>query len=323
MEIIAILIGILLPAVQKVREAAARIKCANNLKQIGLALHSYHDGHGQFPNPRAINGTGYADGPGSLNNVDCGLGPVFGSNAFGVTAPMTEEMAGGWMVRLLPYVEQQALQSLMVGRTDPGEINSGFNVFLQTIVPTYVCPTDGRAPNPFAAASYAGVSGNNENWDPSAVPPGMGANASNGMFAVVKWVPGPVPAAFGGQYPKRIRIENVTDGLSNTIAVGERLAQPNQNSSWMGADLHTVFALPSQVKSFSTLGATAICPDQPAYFSPYSQANPCTSDGFNSAHANGGNWLLGDGSVRFYTFAAGTTTLSLMATVDGGEVVAE
>jgi prepilin-type processing-associated H-X9-DG protein len=72
-----------------------------------------------------------------------------------------------------------------------------------------------------------------------------------------------------------------------------------------------------------SLGAAAICPGQPAYFSPYSQANPCTSDGFNSAHSGGGNWLLGDGSVRFFTFAAGTTTLSQMATVDGGEVVTE
>jgi prepilin-type N-terminal cleavage/methylation domain-containing protein/prepilin-type processing-associated H-X9-DG protein len=321
MAIIAILIGILLPAVQKVREAAARIKCANNLKQIGLALHNYHDARQQFPNPRAINGTGYVDGPTSQNNVDIGLGPTWGNHA--TPAPMTEEMVGGWMVRLLPYVEQPALQSLMVGKTNPADLSSAFTVYIQTTVPPYVCPTDGRAPVPFTAASYAGVSGNNENWDASALPPATGANASNGMFAVVKWVAGPVPVAYGGQYPKRIRIANVTDGLSNTIAVGERLAQPNQNSSWMAADLHTVFALPSQVTMPGSLGATAICPDQPAYFRPYSQSNPCTSDGFNSAHSGGGNWLLGDGSVRFFTFASGTTTLSQMASADGGEVVTE
>jgi prepilin-type N-terminal cleavage/methylation domain-containing protein/prepilin-type processing-associated H-X9-DG protein len=323
MAIIAILIGILLPAVQKVREAAARMKCANNLKQIGLALHGYHDARQQFPNPRPINGTGHDLGEFTVNSVDCGVGPPIGSHAFG-TAAITEEMAGGWMMRLLPYIEQQALQSQIVGKSSP----SGFNldIFFQTTVSTYVCPTDNRQPVPFVAASYAGVTGNNENWDPSAVPPGTGLNAANGMFPVVKWVPGPIPAhpLAGGQYPKRLRIAAVTDGLSNTIAVGERLAQSNQTAAWMLPDMNTLFALPNKSTFAGSLGATTVCQARlPAYFGPYSQNDPCSSDSFNSAHSGGGNWLLGDGSVRFFTFAAGTTTLFQMASVDGGEVVTE
>ena len=86
--IIAILIGLLLPAVQKVREAAARIKCQNNLKQVGLALHNYHDANGKFP-------------PGQWGRNDC----VDSGNNAGNTSYTT----CCWMQPLLPYIEQNAL----------------------------------------------------------------------------------------------------------------------------------------------------------------------------------------------------------------------
>src|ERR1700730_18149665 len=83
--IIAILIGLLVPAVQKVREAANRMACSNNLKQIGLALHNYHDAHGRFP-------------PGGV------IGP-FSQAGFSISAGVKH----GWALFLLPYIEQQAL----------------------------------------------------------------------------------------------------------------------------------------------------------------------------------------------------------------------
>src|ERR1700741_1751579 len=82
--IIAILIGLLLPAVQKVREAAARMSCSNNLKQIGLAMHNYHDSNGQFP---------------SGAEERCPANQPFGSNT-GCT------YSANWSISILPYLEQ-------------------------------------------------------------------------------------------------------------------------------------------------------------------------------------------------------------------------
>src|SRR5438067_10985192 len=86
--IIAVLIGLLLPAVQKVREAAARSKCQNNLKQFGLGLHNYHDVNGRFPPGGVMGGS-----PGVKNG----------------TPAQWDDERGSWVVYLLPYIEQDAL----------------------------------------------------------------------------------------------------------------------------------------------------------------------------------------------------------------------
>src|SRR5262249_52660560 len=138
--IIAILIGLLLPAVQKVREAAARAKCSNNLKQIGLALHNHHDVRGTFP-------------PGGMQT---------GANG---TACYTT-----WAIEILPYVEQQALYD----RYNQLQLNTStanYNAVAMQRVPTYECPSDtliGKAEAPASGpdtsrtwmhGSYRAVSG--------------------------------------------------------------------------------------------------------------------------------------------------------------------
>ncbi len=139
--IISILMGLLLPAVQKVRAAAARIKCANNLKQIGLALHNYHDHFNQFP-----------PGHRALFNSD--------------RRPFT-----GWPLDIPPFVEQPALHTnaMAAFKITPWPFRNPPHTGLNTVVPIYVCPSDDRAASPqfaprskfyVAFTSYLGVSGN-------------------------------------------------------------------------------------------------------------------------------------------------------------------
>src|SRR5262245_53507219 len=101
--IIAILIGLLLPAVQKIREAANRMKCTNNLKQLGLAAQAYHDANGQFPV-----GVGMPYAQANNDPLTGGIGNPFGPN---------------WAVHLLPYIEQDALFRMANVGTYPGTAN--------------------------------------------------------------------------------------------------------------------------------------------------------------------------------------------------------
>src|SRR5438132_11190541 len=113
--IIAILIGLLLPAVQKVREAAARVQCQNNLKQMGLACHAYHDSRKSFP-------------PGYLATA-----------AYPDTAP-----GWGWAAFILPYIEQAPLYN-QIDFTQPVQSSAA----IQTIIPLYLCPSDPVPSTPF------------------------------------------------------------------------------------------------------------------------------------------------------------------------------
>ncbi|MCE9562323.1 MAG: DUF1559 domain-containing protein [Planctomycetes bacterium] len=206
--IIAVLIGLLLPAVQKVREAAARLKCQNNLKQIGLSLHNYESANSRFP-------PGYRD-----------------------TRPDTQAGPGwGWATFLLPFFEQASLHD----QIDPE--HTLFGGGLDTTTPTtqtltalsvFRCPTDPGAPTNFnfdghATASYRGVG-----WSrPQTAPGPKGLMITN------------IDKPNGVLYRNsRTQIADVTDGLSCTVFVGEVFFEGQRwGGIWAGANRKDQYGL--------------------------------------------------------------------------------
>jgi len=302
--IIAILIGLLLPAVQKVREAAARMKCSNNLKQLALACHSYHDANEFFPQYRSV-GTGHR-----------------------------ERYSQNWTWQLLPYIEQGNLYNQTW--TDLGNATTGFRVlFRSKVVPTYNCPSVPGGPtvvasdgNTYSVTHYLAVTGwHRGDWRPAA---DGGFGQDTGIIAAV----GP-----DGNTPLKIKMTGISDGTSNSLLFGERpqtadgewgwalQTNPNLDSLiWAEYRSITVPSNPSVRMDTASIGTSDA--NGPCAFPMYFQAPrnpPGNCDGYHmwSHHTGGGNFALADGSVRFFSYSAGTTTIVKMSTRALGEVISE
>jgi prepilin-type N-terminal cleavage/methylation domain-containing protein/prepilin-type processing-associated H-X9-DG protein len=283
LAIIAVLIGLLLPAVQKVREAASRASCQNNLHQIGLALHSYHDSQGTFP-------PGYRCQPVSPNNPD-------------QTAP-----GWGWAALLLPYIEQGNL-ARQINFNLPVE-HPGNLAARTTVVKLYVCPSDrstglftivDKNDTPLAQAvtnSYAACHGIGVDLDEE-------LDDFNGMFS----------------RNSRVRFADVTDGTSNTVAIGERGSFFTQ-TPWAGA---VSFGTTRITPGAPTNNPTAIedAPTQTLVHVAVHTLNDPSSDpeDFFTPHTGTGMFLFADGSVRPVRIGVSTSVLQALSTRDGGEVV--
>jgi prepilin-type N-terminal cleavage/methylation domain-containing protein/prepilin-type processing-associated H-X9-DG protein len=291
--IIAILIGLLLPAVQKVREAAARTQCTNNLKQWGLAIHNYHDARGEFPSPRPMirTSSGYTVGS-------------YSAYYFGVI-PATADTVGSWMMRALPFIEQENLFRPIEQAANTGQLYTAFENMMKTKVKIWACPSDPLATQAHssgaAITSYLGVTGNDE-WVEGGVP---GGNARNGAFAV--------HTRGYSSSKKPVRLTGFSDGTSNSLLAGERPPSHDLYWGWWAySDNDSIFALPNTERNVSGCA-------YPGIFKPDVATNRCAATHFWSAHPGGANWLLGDGSVRFATYGS-YDVLRLMASINGGEV---
>jgi prepilin-type N-terminal cleavage/methylation domain-containing protein/prepilin-type processing-associated H-X9-DG protein len=264
--IIAILIALLLPAVQQAREAARRTQCRNNLKQIGLALHNYHDAFGVFPPGNALSS----------------LSPDAG---YAVDLTTANRAAGyGWAAFILPQIDQANLYNqLNVSGLQLVQLmmQPALRPLAQTSLPAYLCPSD-NAPslndqrgftNPVfgdtdvATASYVGVHGTRwshaDDWIKTHTDP-------YGVF----W-----PAS-------RVRIQDITDGTSNTFLVGER-NWDNFSAIWIGTRNYTGNG---NVGLRQHLGITNWKINLPGTNSPRA---------FHSNHTGGAHFLFGDGRVQF------------------------
>ena len=262
--IIAILIGLLLPAVQKVREAASRVKCQNNLKQLGLALHNYEGINNSFP-------------------------PAYQASWYGV--------GWGWGTYLLPYLEQQNLYN-QLGLPNAifgnGVDQAPATPLLQTRLQIFLCPSDGSSDlntlkRNHAKSNYRGISGPR---DPNSYP--WGTDFGGVLF-----------------WNSRVRILQITDGTSNTLAIGECYldeATGKVAALWDGMEY--------SVGGFRYISDVFWGVDDADF-----RLNGPGAQAFGSRHNSGANFVFCDGSVQYINNSVSGTTLMILAGRADGLVV--
>ncbi len=319
--IIAILIGLLLPAVQKVREAAARMSCSNNMKQIGLALHGHHDAVGTLP-------------PGGMYHGLCCNPPTYTN----------------WAIEILPYLEQDALYRQY--RQNELNTSTANNLVGRQRVKSYECPSDtlvglleAPASGPGSGqqwmhGSYRAVSGRAnmatghgawDSFEPQLWPGGRMDSSFRSFLHATATTYNGIPAStvvHGNGQPNSSlggpeRFTAATDGLSNTLMVGEYTSRTTTRratfwgytyASYNQSSVGTESRLFGKPYGASATDATG-CWGTPGLY-----GDQMCKRAFNSGHTGGANFTMGDGSVRFVSYSVALNVLQNAATMGGGEV---
>jgi prepilin-type N-terminal cleavage/methylation domain-containing protein/prepilin-type processing-associated H-X9-DG protein len=294
--IIAILIGLLLPAVQKIREAANRMKCTNHLKQWSLAMHNMHDVDGRLP--------------------------------YGSTNDAHPNRRKTWVLFVWPYIEQDNLYRQTVPNVPfynpPHTIWNTLNGLCGRRVPIYLCPSDnGKIDQDVGfyqrtRGNYA-VNWGNALYDDTRTPPTGTAVSTN----------------FGPFYhndgrrdrPGEVNFASIIDGLSNTLMLSETLiAKIASDNDWRG-DIHNddgVFRFHTVVTPNSTapdlISSTTFFTPNTDPLMPVALGNPQRAAA-RSRHAGGVNAAMCDGSVRFVRNTIDLNTWRAMGSMAGGEVI--
>lgn len=302
--IIAILLGLLLPAVQKVREVAARIKCANNLHQIGLALHQYHDINGHMP-------PAYTANIPKIPILTNGNQP----DAIDFPPPdsflIPQSPGWGWASYLLPFLEQANLYNQIDFKMTVDGLG-GWNI--RTVVQrVYICPAD-RHTGVFRVPTYG------KKLDIEAA-----SNSYAACFGAGKYPPlGQFPDRGNGAFilNREYQFANVTDGLSNTIGIGERgalfaqvpwagVVNGGTVQTTPGAPVYRSGTFPAPAMVMARIGGL---PLNDPFSEPYD---------FFSPHPGLVQFLFLDGSVHALTNGTSIDVLTALATISGGEPVAD
>jgi prepilin-type N-terminal cleavage/methylation domain-containing protein/prepilin-type processing-associated H-X9-DG protein len=314
--IIAILIALLLPAVQQAREAARRTQCKNNLKQIGLALHNYHDVHSMFPQGKVV---------GDMNYNGC---------------PSWIEGSGfSWRVMILPMIDQaplyQANTDEDVGIHTCGPFGPGAAqrlTLLRTTIPGYLCPSDAtlffRTEKPTNYPGIGGSTANAHHW-----------RTAQNVQGILTY--------------RGARMRDIVDGTSNTAMVGEvhrgvlfnrysggPINITGQRCKWWAAEsgfCHAdTFRAPNSANPTKAAnkdqtapqngaanddacsGGVGPCADQVSWVDDLANNTP-GARGVSSAHTGGAQILFGDGAVHFVTENVDTGVWRGAGTMGGGE----
>ena len=282
--IIAILIGLLLPAVQKVREASSRVKCQNNLKQLGLACHGHHDAQGRLP--YGVNWVTSAD-----------------TDGFGNDTESSGWRTDSWSTQILPYGEQTAVYDDLKSATNGFTTQRPNSATTQTVLSVFICPSDvgpelnNRRGN-IAKSNYVGIAGSVR-------------STTDGAFACSDNTSGPTTGIFWVN--SNTRLLTIRDGTSNTVMIGERdggdgNGSPRRAAIWAGAVRARWLN--------GTLGAT-----DGTRTSMYLNSNGEPWNSLGSFHTGGANFALADGSIRFVRDSIDPTTYSAIGTKSGGETI--
>lgn len=301
--IIGVLVGLLLPAVQAAREAARRMQCSNNLKQFGLAIHNYHDQQGRFP-------------PAGLSNIH----------------PNTQRPHVGWIVRVLPQMEQQSLyDQLNFSIGIPNQVLASGLQAREHQIPMARCPSDDY-PATFEGwvqANYTGSMGSQlssggstachfYNIHAETLP---GGNATYGATNDPRRISG-----MFSYYGVMLSFRDVKDGTSNTIQVGETLPAchptTHRRGWWWANSTGNCFATTIvPINEFTTC----------EWAKPHQITNPaCTnpgifaiSQGFRSRHPGGAHFTMVDGSVTFLSETINHKTFQNLGGRSDGNVISE
>ncbi len=306
--IIGVMVGLLLPAVQAAREAARRMSCQNQMKQLALALHTFHDANGQFP-----------------HGVEGQVSPK--ASPSNPNPNPTAYVAGtSWLVYILPFIEQQALYEMYDFGVAHNHANNA--PIGNTVVQANYCPS-GPAPSKYTDPNGGGVNGNPPphyigvmgpagivspavvSYNGQDFPYTVGDPAVNGAWSVhgvlthFRSQPGSANST-----NRVVKFSNIVDGTSNTLVIGERavvlpLGQANDYRSWIRGNN----------------GGTSASKNvtYPINSTNYNGSNNFNHISFGSQHPGGCQFGLGDGSVRFLSDSINLQLYQVIASMDGSE----
>ncbi len=319
--IIGVLVGLLLPAVQAAREAARRMSCSNNLKQLGLALHNYHDVQKRFP----INYLNWSESP---------------------------QHKGSHLVRLFPFMEQQPAYDLFQQGFDaplssPEEVRLPNGQLLrQQVIPGLICPSDShdgwvngvdRAVTNYAGSMGAQLMQSNTGCNLSTV---VGTNPLDTNGDGESWLGtgnnvrgdsgdyNNISGVFGrggdaNRWPWAARLRDITDGTSNVIAIGELrpFCGDHARNGWMHSNANW-FATTAPINFNTCPGQKGLSPDDGSNPPCNRLASWNTSMGFKSLHPGGAQFVFADGSVHFLSQTVDYTTYQRLGDRRDGQPVA-